>query len=162
VTGSGGGGGPVRAAEAVGRVVEVGGGGLVRVEIGCGTSGRVLRLLVVVVVVGVRCRRQSTVRLAVEVAQRVRFGMHHHRCRRAIADRRQYFIIISQLPDQRATTAGAVLPKYIGRRKSATGGGGTGHWPAAWAGWRRRPDRRVPARRSARPACVWPRSGRLA
>jgi len=80
VTGSGAARRPVGAAEAVGGMLEVAGAGVVLVEI----AGR---LVVLLMVIG---RRQSAVRLAVEVAQRVRrVGMHHSR-----RGRSECFIII--------------------------------------------------------------------
>jgi len=81
VTGSGAARRPVGAAEAVG-MLEVAGAGVVLVEIGGGAG----RLVVLLMVIG--CR-QSAVCLAVEVAQRVRVGMHHRR-----RGRTECFIII--------------------------------------------------------------------
>ena len=97
----GGGGGEVRVGGGV--LAVVGGGGRDRVG-----------LVVVVVMVVVRRDRERAVCLAVEVAERVRVGMHHWRRRRGPRRARRHcrtLIIIS-------SRARPAARKYIRRRKS--------------------------------------------
>jgi len=118
---------PVGIAEAVGGVLEVAGVVLVQIgRAGC-------RLVVLLMMVR---RRQSAVRLAVEVAQRVRVGMHHCWRRRSFCF--IIIIVVVRWPG-RPYVSSPTPRKYIRRRKSVCGGGGRG--ACSRAGRARRPAR---------------------